>query len=151
MISSAFELPIRIEIKPSKWLAIGLAISHIGAILMLWFVDLALWTKMLLVIVAMLSLIHSFYFYIWQKSPRSLIELILNDNEEWLLIRNDGRVVEADLRQGAFVHPMLIVLPFRYGLRFTSVILTPDKVNADTLRRLRVRLRFKRKATSNQY
>ena len=149
MISSAFDLPIRIEIKPSKWLAVGLATSHVGAILLLWFVDLAMWIKMLLAIAAMLSLIHSFYFYVWQNSPRSLIELILNDNEEWLLTRNDGRVVEAYLRQGAFVHPMLIVLPFRYGLHFTAVILTPDQVNADTLRRLRVRLRFKRKATLN--
>ena len=70
-------------------------------------------------------------------------------NEEWLLIRKNGRVVEAYLRQGALVHPMLIVLPFRYGLYFTAVILTPDKVNADTLRRLRVRLRFKRNSTPN--
>ncbi len=150
LVSSAFELPLRIRISPSNYLAVGLLIAHTGAILLLWFVSIALWVKILLIMIAISSLYYSFYFYIWQKSPGSLIEIILNDKEEWLLIRNDGQVVAVTLRQGVFVHPLLIVLPFRYGFRFTSVILTPDKNNADALRRLRVRLRFKRKVNSEK-
>ncbi len=96
----------------------------------------------------LISLVHTLCLYVWQNVPYSPVELILNDMEEWLLILAEGQTVEVVLRSGAFVHPLLVVLPFKYGLRFPVVILTPDVVDQDLLRRLRVRLRFKRTAVS---
>ena len=144
MQQGAFDLPIRIKLLPSRWLAVTLAISHGGALIILLNVNLGLWIKLLLFVAVVLSFLHSFHVYIWQKSSYSIIELILNDRDEWLLIRRNGQVMEPTLRSEAFVHPMLVVLPFRQGYHFATIVLTPDTVDKETLRRLRVRLRFKR-------
>lgn len=144
MQHGAFELPIRITIYPSRWLSIALVFSHGGALLILIIVSLTLWIKLLFILAVALSFFYSFLKHIWQKSSSSIIELMLNEHDEWLLTRRDGQVLEPCLRSGAYVHPLLIVLPFRQGRKFPTVILTPDTVDKDTLRRLRVRLRFQR-------
>lgn len=151
MQHGAFELPIRIKMLPSTWLTAALVISHGGALLILIImVSLNLWIKLSVVLVIILSFLHCFYIYIWRKSSHSIVELVLNERDEWLLIRRDGQVLEPRLRSGTFVHPLLVVLPFQYGWNFPTVILTPGTVDKDTLRRLRVRLRFQINSDNSQ-
>ena len=143
-MSNAFELPLRIRIYPPKWLAAGLIVSHLGAVAILGTVQIPSEAKVLLIIVIIISLIYVLRLYIWQKSKWSPLELILNDKEEWYLTLASGEIIQVDLRPGAFVHPILVILPFRHGIYFPTVILTPSSVDQDTLRRLRVRLKYKR-------
>ena len=145
----AFELPVRINIHPSRWLAMALAIIHAGALLILLIVHLDLSIKLLVILAIILSFLNCFYIHIWRKSSHSIVELVLNERDEWLLIRRDGQVLEPRLRSGAYVHPYLVILPFQYGWYFTTVILTPGTVDKDTLRRLRVRLRYKKQQLVN--
>lgn len=147
-MASKFELPIRIDIKPSKWLIAGIVIAHLGAIIITLLVHLALWVKAVMVIMVCTSLVHCLRVYLWQNTPSSPVALLLNNMDEWLLTFAQGETVEVVLRPGAFVHPLLIVLSFKYKMFFPSVILTPDVVDQDVLRRLRVRLRLKRSARS---
>lgn len=143
-MSNAFELPLRIEIYPPKWLATGLIVSHLGAVVILGKVEFPTVIKIFLIIVIIISLVYFFRLYILQMSKRSLLELILNDKEEWYLTLVSGETIKVELRPGAFVHPLLVILPFRHGIYFPTVILTPSSVDQDTFRRLRVRLKYKR-------
>jgi hypothetical protein len=60
----------------------------------------------------------------------------------WSLGTVRGGEMEARLRHDAFVHPSLIVLNFSLGRwRRRSVVLLPDSLPADELRRLRALLR----------
>ncbi len=142
-MSNAFELPLRIRIYPSKWLAACLIASHLGTVAVLVTVQVLMVVKVLLTIVIIISLIRVLRFYIWQKSKWSPLELILNDKEEWYITLTSGDMIEVKLRPGAFVHPLLVILPFRHGIHFSTVILDPSCVDQDTLRRLRVRLKYR--------
>lgn len=55
-----------------------------------------------------------------------------------------GRVHDAELGDGCLVSPQLTILPLRVGSkRIRYVLLTTDNVQADSFRRLRVRLRYR--------
>lgn len=143
-MSNHFELPIRIDIKPSFWLACGLTVAHLGACVILFAVELALAIKLMLALAILISLLHTLRTYVLQKNPHSPVQLLLDVMEEWHLTTANGETCEVTLRSGALVHPLLVVLPFRNGVRFPVVILTPDVVDAGMFRRLRVRLRYQR-------
>jgi hypothetical protein len=139
-MAGAFELPI--AIRPSRWLAVVLYITHIGAILILLVTGLPLVVRSLLIGAVIINLWVTTRSILLQKSLRSPVQLLLNAAGEWYLTMSNGDVHEVALRPGAFVHPWLVVLPFRRGSRRPVVILTPDVVDKDLFRRLRVRLKF---------
>ena len=147
-MSNHFELPLRIDIKPSFWLASGLTGGHLGACLVLFGVKLPLAIKLLIAMAILASLLHTVRTYILQKNPHSPVQLLLDVMDEWHLTTANGETCEVTLRTGALVHPLLVVLPFRHGMRFPVVILASDVIDADMLRRLRVRLRYKRPLAS---
>ena len=147
MINNAFELPLRLKNQPSKWLTCWLGMIHSVSLILLLFVELALWIKLILVTFILLSLFYNLKSHVFLGFPGSILEVYLNQNDEWILYRRDGNIVEARLRNGAFVHPKMVILPFRYGMNFTSVVLIPNQDNKDTLRRLRVRLKYRRNIT----
>jgi toxin CptA len=56
----------------------------------------------------------------------------------------DGGIYDAELADGCLVSPTLTILPLRIESRRTKyVLLTTDNVDADSFRRLRVRLRYR--------
>ncbi len=141
-VTGAFQAPIRLKLRSSRWLTIGLLTTHFGAMGILIPLDLALWAKLVAVFVLTGSLIHSLRQYVLRFSPSSLEELQLNADGEWLLTNAQGETHLAELLPGAFVHPWLIALRFKVEGRTQPVVLLPDQADPDTLRRLRVRLRL---------
>lgn len=74
---------------------------------------------------------------------RYLRRLVWQSDGNWLLIARDGREVIAQLTAESVALPFVTLLNFRSlprGHHF-SVAVFPNAYNADTLRRLRVRLR----------
>jgi toxin CptA len=76
--------------------------------------------------------------------PWSLIGLALNSKGELLVIRKDGLVGLANLLPSSFVATYLTVLNLKTstGRWRRNVLLTPDRVDAEAFRRLRVWLRW---------
>lgn len=138
-----FELPLFISVRPSPWLIVAIYFVHFGAIFALAASDLPLIIQFLLISGLLASLVRAHQLFISQKKPDSVVRLVLKQTGEWLLDLATGENVVATLRPMAFVHPMLVVMSFQSNQQTYRVILTPDTVDADTFRRLRVRLRFK--------
>lgn len=68
--------------------------------------------------------------------------LVWDRSGQWRLVQRDGRMLDVRLEHGAYAHPKLLVLPFRTRSRQrVPVLVAPDMVDAEGLRRLRVRLR----------
>ena len=60
----------------------------------------------------------------------------------WVGLLYDGTALDARLAHGTFAHPKLLVLVFRcHSGRRLCVLIAPDMIEADGLRRLRTRLR----------
>lgn len=76
--------------------------------------------------------------------PRAVREAIWRSDGTWTLTLVSGEQVEARLLPSTFVLPRLLVLNFRRGRwRSRAMVLLPDALDSDLLRRLRVRLRLR--------
>lgn len=77
------------------------------------------------------------------KTSAVVDSLILGSEDSWQVKMLDGTVYPAELNDNLFVHPYLtiICLHFDHGRQF--FIFTPEILDADIFRRLRVRLRFR--------
>lgn len=140
-MDSAFALPIRITYRPPSWLLIALITSHTGAIISVFAVPVPFWLKALLSAAVLAGLMRSVLDYLRYRYRTSPRRLILNAGDEWTLADEQGEQ-NITLLPGAFVHPRLLVLRFAAGRRRYVFILCPSTVDRNTLRRLRVRLRF---------
>lgn len=144
--TSNFELPIRFPLAPSKWLVAVLYLSHLGALVCIYFSNTSLLLLQTMCLIVLLSLAYGHYKMIYLLK-NNFTELLLNDKDEWYIIgeiwgEKGGEMVPAVLLPESFVHTHLIVLMFKQGRRKRVVILTPDNISRTICRRLRVRLRF---------
>jgi hypothetical protein len=143
-MAGAFNAPVRIPIRLSRWLLGGISLAHGGALCLLWTVALPVWVKFLLLLTISTSFIHSMHKHFFFFNAESAVELLLNDEDEWLLTTRKGEIFEMQLHAECYVHPWLVVLPFRDVTRNYTVVLTPDMIDPNLFRRLRVRLRYRK-------
>jgi hypothetical protein len=141
-VTSQFGLPIFILSKPSPWLAGCVIVIHLGAMIALFFADVHWLARYVVVLMITASLTHTLLTWILQKRPETPVRLLLTPAGEWWLTCVNGQTLAVQLLPAAYVHPLLTVLTFQSGEHRYRVILTPDVVDADMFRRLRVRLRF---------
>lgn len=143
-MTNQFELPVFITVKTSRWLKIWLYLVHLPAIPVIVMSNLIWPARSILIFAVSLSLYFSIRNYVLLRGRNSIVRIMLNDADEWRLSTGQGDTINATLLPAAMVHPLLVILPFRsQGGKYT-VILTPDVINSDLLRRLRVRLKFPR-------
>lgn len=144
-MDSKFVAPVRIPINSSRWLLAGITLAHSGAFCILWQLTLPYWVKIVLLPLIASSLAVSCYRHLY-ISADSLKELLLTSEDEWLLTTRNGKTYEGRLLHGHYVHPGLVVLPFATGNRRLTVVITPEMIDEDVFRRLRVRLRYRKKS-----
>ena len=142
-MESPFTMPIRIYYRPPGSLMLFLSIVHAISILCLLPLALPDWVKCLLALIILYS--YHGYTLDYLRARGKRLELILQPDNEWRLVdlsRPDQQRVRVTLIPGAFVHPRLVVLNMQGPAGRFALLLTPQNVDADTFRRLRVRLRY---------
>lgn len=121
-----------------------LAVAHLGAAVILWLLVLPA-----LVTGAALLLLLVNILWVTKRLPgipmaNNVCRLTWNNEGRWWLETFGGSRVECDLQGPGFVHPWLVILRFQItkpgGRRHSAVVLFPDALDRETLRRLRVRL-----------
>lgn len=133
------ELPIFIPYRPSIRVCLFNTLVHAGAIFCLIMADLP---HTVTVPIGAGILTH-YGFYLKRFFSPENICFKLDREDRWQLLRPGRAAVDLELLPGALVHPRIVVLCFREpGRRTRSCVLTRDNLDAQTLRRLRVRLRW---------
>jgi len=130
-----------IPIGRSLQLALFILLVHALPLFACWVLPVPLYYKLLCVLVSVASGIHSWHHLISQQPGDAVDLLILDEAGDWYLRDRAGRLRQAQLLASSFVSPALIILSFslREGGQRRLVML-PDSVDPDLLRRLRVRL-----------
>ena len=79
----------------------------------------------------------------WRPSSgAALRSAVWQADDTWSLVDHDGRQWPSDRWDAPLVHPRLVMLRFRQGrTRCRCLLLCPDAIDPEQLRRLRVRLR----------
>ncbi|MBI3793092.1 MAG: hypothetical protein HY275_19745 [Gemmatimonadetes bacterium] len=123
-------------------MAILVLLIHAGALAVIPPLSIPWWIKMLLAVLVLASAVYNFYYRVMLRSKRAVVGLVWDAKDEWRLTTAQGDTLMAELLPDTYVHPQVVILRFRdtVSRKKLSVILFPDSVDAETHRRLRVRL-----------
>lgn len=144
MSSKRSEATLVVKLHTSRQMLVLMLVVHLLALSVLWplYQQLGLFVFML-ILVLFISLVQTVRRYAMLKGKYAVNEIIVKSNNDYVLAMSDKQYVQAVLRRGSYVHPLLIILNFR--LRrwpwYISVPLLTDSADKEALRRLRVRLR----------
>lgn len=133
------EAPIVVPGRPSPRLMAVDILVHLGALLGLFLADFGLGWKALAGVVIAWRGVRS----LRSRLAQAQLSFRLDGQDRWWLLREDGKALRLRRLPGSFVHPRLVVLRFKdENGRVYSQALRADNMDAPSLRRLRVRLRF---------
>ncbi len=141
-IENPFLATLRLPVKTSPILLIVVISVHFICLFLPWLTGLALYIKGILISAVLISLCYYSYQYRFYNADNRVIELILGEDDNWQVKMNDGAVHQAKLSHNRFVHPLLTIILLMYENSREYFIFTPETLDADLFRRLRVRLRF---------
>ena len=138
-MESPLELPIFISYRPSVRVARFNTLLHAGALFCLFLSHLP---PSVSGVLGTVILVHYGFCLRGFLFPETVC-FKLDRHDRWQLLRTGRDAADLKLLPGALVHPRVLVLCFREpGGRTRSCVLTGDNLDAQTLRRLRVRLRW---------
>lgn len=138
-VETPLELPIFIPYRPSKRVCLFNSLVHAGALFCLVLTDIP---PGLAGLIGTGILAH-YGCYLKQFLFPENVCFKLDRGDRWQLLRENHEAVDLKLLPGALVHPRIVVLCFREpGRRTHACVLTHDNLDQQTLRRLRVRLRW---------
>ena len=140
-LETPFELPIFIHYRPSVRVGIFNTLVHFGAIFCLFLADIP---AAAIVIAGTCVLVHYGFYLTRFLSPEDIC-FKLDKHDQWQLFSDNREAVNLRLLPGALVHPQIVVMCFKDPAgRTHPCVLTHDNLDRQTLRRLRVRLRWQR-------
>ena len=132
---------LNIHLRPSRLLAGFLLLSHTLALFFCLTLPLSpqLLSGSLLLVCCSLS--WNWYSHLSTHNTSRLKQVISKSDGSWLLIDHADNLYPARLLPSTTVFSYLTILNFSYGaFNRLHVVLFPDSVEADQMRRLRVRL-----------
>ncbi len=134
---------LRLAPKKSTTLLIFILASHTGAAGVALLLPLEFWLQFPLLLLVVVSLVQAVRTHLWRSNGSAIKAAEWESGGEWTLFAVNGHELAAQLKDSSYVQPWLVVLNFstsRFGRR--TLILLPDAVDSELLRRLRVRLRL---------
>lgn len=143
--------PIELDLKSSCWLAGIFAGAVLGACLVLAYVPLDYRIKLPLAAAVIIAGIYHTLRDALLVMPKSIVRLTLSSKGKFHMVSRNGVETAVSILPSSFVMPYLTVLNFKTGKRFTgrSIVITPDRVDEEAFRRLRVWLRWSPQAVSD--
>ncbi len=136
---------LRLSLKSSRYLAIGLTLGHLAALGCVAIVPLPLWLKLLLSVLLAASLMQSLTRDAWRIRSSSIVELPC-DREGGVLIKTrSGKEHEARVLGSSFVASYLtiVLLKPNASRRVRAVVILPHTLEPELFRQLRVWLKWR--------
>lgn len=141
MSSTVSVIPLALEIKPSRLLAIYVLCVYATAVLVVLMLPVPLWMMCGGLLILLLSGMLTHRRRVSLRGRNSIVGLNRNADGTWQLRLTDTSTHQARLLPDSYLHPELLVLNFRLGnRRRRSVVLVRDSTDSTSLRRLRVAL-----------
>lgn len=142
MSSQKYAAPLALEIAPSALFAALLLCVHSAAIMLVFLLPVV--PLIVSIVLATGIAAHAFYSVLRHallRAPESVVRVLWNAEDVWLLSLRNGTTREAKLVPGSFVHPLFSVLNFKLTRwRGASLVIFRGRVDVEQFRKLRVRL-----------
>jgi len=137
--------PITIQLKPSPLLLGLLGVVSIACCTILAQLQIAFAIKFALIALVIVSAIYFILRDVLLNLPQSWQSLAVNGKGELVLTNRQGQQHMPALASSSFIHSLVIVLNIKksfFSVGLPPIILITDQGNTESLRRLRVWLRW---------
>lgn len=140
------------ELRPSRLLAAVLGGAHLGALLVLALLPLALWLQTGGAVVLLLSAAHAIRRHALRRGRNAAVALHFTDREQLRVRMHDGSWHAGQVLGSSSVGVSLTLLNIALNGRHLPlhVVLPADSLAADDFRRLRVWLRWGPRAAAEE-
>ncbi len=137
-----FLYTIRLPAKISPKLVKASTLLHFFSLFIPWISALDFYLKLIFTLVPIVSFVHFYKKFIANTNQKRVIEIILNSDDSWQLLLANGQSCLAETGRFQFIHPLLTIINLRNNRKQYYFIVTPDIIQPDEFRRLRVRLKY---------
>lgn len=136
--------PIRLVFQPSYRLAAILAAAGLGACVIVVCMPMTFSLKIMISVPVVLATLYFTAQDALLRLPWSIVSLDLNSKDELIITDKRGIKTKAIVLPSSFVASYLTVLNLKLGSAIwrRNMILTPDRMDEDSFRQLRVWLRW---------
>jgi hypothetical protein len=142
MSSKKYANPLTLKPKLSRILVSLLVVGHIGAVGLLIPLVFPVEIKLILAAMFVVSLIVALQKQAGVSRAGNVATLVWKADGDWVIETVNGKSCKAQLQTSSYLHLWLVVLNFKSeeNRHMRSVVLFPDALDAEVLRKLRVRL-----------
>lgn len=140
---------LRLSVKMPLSVVLAVFFVHVISLFLPWLTAINIVTKLILSGFVMVSFCYYVFIYLGSSAKNQVTELILNSEDQWQVKLGDGSTYNAIPGKTQFVHPWLTIIFLCYDKSSHFFIFTPEVIDVDQFRRLRVRLRFKCESVNN--
>ena len=141
--------PIQLNFKPSMIFSALFTLMGVAACCIVMLLAIPSQIKLILMLMIIMSAVYAVLKHGLLSLPSSYITLKVNSKNQLQLIRKDGKTLDMKVEKDSTVTPYLTVLNSRVedaswlqGLFGHALIISPDAINAESYRQLRVWLRW---------
>lgn len=134
MISSRSPAALEVALKPSRYLLLYLVLLTVLAVVSVSLVAAPLWVRLAAIAAVVATAAAVMHRRVLLRSAHSVIGLAYRDGQWWVRTSQSDTAVEC---HSYTVWPWLVALDLRAGRRRFRVLVLPDQLDADSLRRLR--------------
>ncbi len=135
---------LKLSIRRSGYLFWLLLLAHAGAAALLWPLAMPAWGKVAIILVVIASLIYFLYHVALLRTAEAVHAIEIKEDGKIVVQTRRGEWHECRLSGDSFVSDWLTIMVLaqenRHAARY--VVITPDNVDAEDFRRLRVWLRW---------
>jgi hypothetical protein len=150
-LSGKYATPLYLEVGPSRLMAVWLLLVAVAALLVLTQLQLPGWLDLLVTSAVLYGLLMLWRKLVRRSHPDAVRSMLWGEGRHCRLTLNSGQQQAVELASHAFILPWLVILYFETPLwRQQQLVLLPDMLDVDVLRRLRVRLKIETGQTGQQ-
>lgn len=134
--------PLQLEPRSSRHLALLLLFLHGVALSAITILSAPAWVHIALSLAVIFNFYSTFNVHVLGRGKLAILSLVWNGEGDWSLLTARGEQLSAKLQDNSYVHPYLVILNFlipKRGRR--SVILLPDSLDRNTMKKLLARIR----------
>ncbi|MGB9429295.1 MAG: protein YgfX [Gammaproteobacteria bacterium] len=139
MSSPTYGEPLELDIRPSRLIATLVFAIHVTAAVICSQLPVSLLSRLVILLAILGSLMWNVVIF-WRRTPR---RLQWSPEEGWRITEHNGVVQSVEILPQAHLGNWIVIAHFRTSDRKRrAVMLARDSCSADSLRRLRVMLRY---------
>ncbi len=132
-----------VKLHRSRFVGVVMLLTHLSALAVFYWIDLAVWARLLLILAVLASLVDVFRYFVLRLADKAITMIELDSDGNIKLGYRNGVHTHVSRLRSVFVSPVITLVTAKTeDSRFARKIVIPfDAIEPDVFRQLRVKLK----------